>query len=531
MSAKITPQQKHILGVYSKLAQKFGVYPSRADMKAAGVSRDQIRHHFGSILELKVFAKKQNPDAFNGIIDEVIFSKSRLKELKDDVRKFKRFVVTTVVGGCDLHKGFYKSIKKYCEVNDAALLLLMCADPAKSSGSKFSMHPQLMSEHIVTSDVALNSNIFISTIKLSAKHIDPITSLTRIGQRSGSFIYASPKQRLKMTPTSNTKMPHAVMTTGAITMPNYQTDRYMSERTAYIAHNDHVMGAIVVEIENDSIYHFRQIQAEWSTGNFIDLGKMYSKDSVTEVKAAAFIMGDYHSGSTDPGARKAWQEVLASVPTKRVFFHDLFDGMSINHHDQHKKLLKARRFADNKTSLDKELRGVTKDINEYTPLVDEVVIVKSNHDVFLERYLDEAMYVEDPQNHLLALELAAAMGRGEDPLKYGVEKYGLKDKEKVRWLSIDEDFRIARIECGAHGHKGANGAKGSIRAMENAYGNSVSGHEHTPQILRGAWVVGTSSLLKLSYNEGPSSWMHTSCIVYDNGSRQLINSIRGKWRL
>ncbi len=90
---------------------------------------------------------------------------------------------------------------------------------------------------------------------------------------------------------------------------------------------------------------------------------------------------------------------------------------------------------------------------------------------------------------------------------------------------------MADIELGAHGDKGANGARGSLLAMENAYGNSVSGHSHTPEILRGAWQVGTTSLLKLEYVKGPSSWMHTSCLVYPNGSRQLINAINGLWRL
>ena len=40
---------------------------------------------------------------------------------------------------------------------------------------------------------------------------------------------------------------------------------------------------------------------------------------------------------------------------------------------------------------------------------------------------------------------------------------------------------------------------------------------------------GTNSLLRLDYNSGPSSWLHTDCIVYANGKRSLINFIEGKW--
>jgi hypothetical protein len=163
-------------------------------------------------------------------------------------------------------------------------------------------------------------------------------------------------------------------------------------------------------------------------------------------------------------------------------------------------------------------------------MVDEIVIVKSNHDEFLERYLQEGQYVKDPQNHRLSLMLSLKMLDGEDPLRCGVEMHGLKSS-KIRWLRRDEDFKVARIQLGAHGDLGANGAKGSLRSTEAAYGNSVSGHTHSSEILRGAWQVGTSSYLKLLYNRGPSSWMHTSCLVYPNGSRQLINSINGRWRL
>ena len=67
--------------------------------------------------------------------------------------------------------------------------------------------------------------------------------------------------------------------------------------------------------------------------------------------------------------------------------------------------------------------------------------------------------------------------------------------------------------------------------MEKSYGLSVTGHAHGPEILRGAYQNGTMSKLKLSYNEGPSDWVHANTVVYANGMRQLINSFEGDWRL
>ena len=67
--------------------------------------------------------------------------------------------------------------------------------------------------------------------------------------------------------------------------------------------------------------------------------------------------------------------------------------------------------------------------------------------------------------------------------------------------------------------------------MELAYGSCVIGHIHSPEILRNAFCVGTSTHLSLEYNKGPSSWCNTSCLVHKNGSKQLINCIKGNWRV
>ncbi len=525
---KLTKLQQFIVKKYTIIAKKNNVHPNRNMMKRVGISRDQIRHHFGSLTELRKIAKLVNPSAFEGVIDEEIFTPKHLSRIKKEVRDKKTFFITTVVTGCKVNTGFLKNIDTFCEKNNAIPLFLLASDPAATANG-WPIDPILKDRYIVVEDISLNSNIFISTIKLSAKHIDPITSLGRIGQREGSFVYASPKQRLKMVPTSNSKMPHAIMTTGAVTVPDYHTTRYMSERTAYIATADHVMGGIIVEIVDNKNFHFRQVQAE-KNGSFIDLGDYYKNGKISKIKAEAFVMGDYHCGETEPTAESAWLEILNTVGAKNLVFHDIFNGSSISHHDQHKKILKAKRAIAHETNLEQEIKYVVDTLNLYSPY-GKCIITKSNHDEFLDRYLQEGRYLDDAENHLTALELATAMVKGNDPLKYAVEKLGLKDAKNVVWLSRDQDLKIARIELGSHGDKGSNGSRGNLRSMENAYGNSVSGHSHSPEILRGAWQVGTSSFLKLDYNQGPSSWMHTSCLVYPNGSRQLINSINGQWRL
>src|SRR5271157_5715036 len=109
--AKEARTRKKILETYVSLVEKKRMHPSRADMMRKGFSRDILRHHFTNLDILKEAAKDFNPAAFSGIIDESLFTPQHFQQLKDEASKFKRFVVTTAVTGCDVHQGFLKNIQ------------------------------------------------------------------------------------------------------------------------------------------------------------------------------------------------------------------------------------------------------------------------------------------------------------------------------------------------------------------------------------------------------------------------------------
>lgn len=522
-----TNKKDVMIAEYSKLAKKLKKHPTYADLLTQSqITRDMVKHHFVSKDLLRDAAKKANPEAFEGIIDEEIYNPQNFKKLTSALSKYKRFFITTAVAGAPIHKGAMKSIKTYCKMNKAALLVL----PANNDLTD--LDPALVSDpdvNIIFADYALNKTLHISTIKINAKQVDPVTGLARIGQRDGSFIFASPKQRLKFVPNSNMNLPHCLMTTGAITQPKYQGKKYAQLRTDFIAHYDHVMGGLIVEIQDNIHFHFRQVQFEKS-GNFVDLGVYYQENNVSTLTPKAFVLGDFHSIDKDPVAVAAMKDVMRKLNPETLVLHDTFDGKSISHHDQHKKIYRTMLSEAGKLSLEKELKVMAEDLNSMSDLVKQIVMVKSNHDEFLCRYLEDGRYQNEPHNYKMAAILTGEMMKGKDPLKEGVEMMGLKNKDKFKWLQRDDDFYVARIQLAAHGDRGGNGARGSLQSMESAYGLSVTGHAHTPEILRGAWQVGTTSKLNLDYTKGsPSSWFQTACLVYPNGSRQLISVVDGKW--
>lgn len=530
-------KEQEIISAYAEIAEEKG-YVSMNDMVDAGYSRDTITYYFRNLSRLNKAARQEHPGAFFDVYLNELLTPENLHKLQAAVQKHRRFFITTAVTGCKANDEFVQAIENYCEKNSAHALVLVASDPAHnkfSPGADYGTIDAQLSDSdnisIMVSDMALNTNLCISTVKLSAKHVDPATSMGRIASKNGTFIFASPKQRLKAVPVSNKKFPHFIMTTGAVTLPDYSTDNYMSGRSAFIAEHDHVMGGLIVEIVDEDRYHFRQVQID-EDGAFIDLGIRYMPNGNTEnVSPEAFVLGDWHSGFTDPEAKRAWLEISEKLKVKRLIMHDLFDGQSINHHERNNVISRAQTVAKGMHDLRTEIQKLVDDINELTSAVDEIVVAKSNHDEFLDRYLMSGYYVKDPQNHRYALDLACEAMDGNDPLQWAVNDIGLKHPKKIRWLNRDEDYKIANIQLGAHGDLGANGAKGGIKSIEAAYGFSVTGHAHTPEILRGAWQVGTSSLLKLNYNRGPSSWMHASCLVYPDGSRQMINAINGDWHL
>lgn len=538
---KTMNKKEVIIKAFTNFIKKHNRIPNTVEFKDFGISRSAIRHNFGSISQLKVYMKKNHPTVLKDAISVTLFDPKKFQEIQEYAKGANRFIITTAVTDTPVHKLFLKSLKSYCKVNKAILLILPCSD--KSFTEESILDPILDNEFIVGKDLSLNKNIHIRQIQLSARMVDPSTGLDRLSQRDGGFIYASPKQRLKFIANSANKLPHPIMTTGAVTLPKYNDSNYMSKRTAYIAKNDHVLGAVIVELDENNIYYFRQVQAEPKTGNFIDLGKVYSSDdTVKQVDCEAFILGDYHAGEHDLETKQVWKEVCSEITVKNLVLHDSFNGKYHNHHDTFKTITRAKLAEADRISLEDELSILNTELNDMCTWINgRLVIVKSNHDEVLARYLQEARYINDPTNLRFASQLVAPMIDGTDPLVYGlanIDKLSnkpvakLKQQSKILFLERDESFKIAGIELGVHGDIGANGSRGgNLGIFEKAYGACIIGHSHSCEILRDVWRVGTTSQMRLDYTSGASSWTHSSCLVYRNGSRQMIHNINGKWKL
>lgn len=525
-----------IIETYAQIAKQKN-FVTMNDMIDAGYSKDTIVYYFRNLERLNLAARENYPDCFYDVYIDEIYTADAIHKLYESVNRYRRFVITTAVTGCEIDVDGLAAIKNYCKRKKAHHLVLVASDPAHNKfapGADYGTIDRRLVDDpdtsIVFTDIALNSNIIISDVKLSAKHIDQTTGMPRIAANKGSFIFASPKQRMKTVPAGKHKVPYCVMTTGAITESDYSTTNYMSNRTAFLAHSDHVVGGLIVELVDDKIYHFRQFQID-PEGFFYDLGIKYMANGKIAKEHPIMVLGDIHSDSIDPVVHKCWQNIINKLGIKEIIIHDLNDAKAANPHEAKDAILRTKRAENGELMLDNNFKACSAVLNDYTKIVDKVVVVKSNHDDMVDRWLQKGEYAKDPYNHRLALDLAISLLDGNDPTKYGVERFGLKHTNKIQWLAIDDDYTVAGVQLGVHGHLGPNGSRGNIKNLEVSYGQIIHGHSHSPEILRGAWCVGTSSVLDMEYNKGASSWMHTSAFLYPNGARCLINVINGKYEL
>jgi hypothetical protein len=268
-------------------------------------------------------------------------------------------------------------------------------------------------------------------------------------------------------------------------------------------------------------------------GKFVDMGMKYDgRKKPSHSKVEALVLGDLHVGDTDRKTMQANYEMIDSFKPKRLFIHDLVNGHSVNPHERNNLMTRARNYEQGRLSLEAELDGCYNVLWDMAKMMGrrEVNIVFSNHDFFIERYIENGDFINEPWNLKLALKLAKAAIEGENPSEVGIRMMG-KVPSNVHFLHLEDDYKVWGWQLASHGHKGTSGARGSVQSRELAHGKSITGHTHSPEILRDVVIVGTSTNLDLDYIKGgASSWMAANAVLYEGGLVQLLPIINGKWK-
>jgi hypothetical protein len=342
-------------------------------------------------------------------------------------------------------------------------------------------------------------------------------------------------------------LPKILTTTGAITVPNYSKSKAGAKSKI-----NHVIGALVVEIVDNKKFHIRQISAD-KDGSFYDIAggqvRHYSVEGIkNNQRIEALVGGDVHLPFVDKPSLDATFEQIEKFKPKDVFLHDLVDIWSINHHERANRFLNTAKQKYGVMNVEDEVDASVELLDRFASAVGKdgiVHVVPSNHNDVLDKWLHseklDNLGVNSEYFHYLSWkkhQSAKAVKTGFSfidayPFSAG-EKLETKSPlayKKVHFMKRDIPYLVKDIDCSQHGDFGANGARGSALGLSKIGVKSIIGHAHSPQVVDGCYQVGVLSIIPLGYARGASGWLNTSCFVYPNGKRSLINIIDGSYYL
>jgi hypothetical protein len=264
-------------------------------------------------------------------------------------------------------------------------------------------------------------------------------------------------------------------------------------------------------------------------GDFHHLVTRYGKGTTAYAQPEALIIGDWHPYETCQWVRSKTITQLEELSPKCAVFHDFFSGVSINHHESHSLLARARKGRDNRTNLKEEVRYVYNEMMFFAEKFPHIqfLVARSNHDEFLLKYIDSYEFAKDHQNIVFAANLyERIIDENAVPLREALSMIG-EMPVNFHFAQYDESWRIKGIELANHGHKGSNGSRGTPSNFRTLNLKQITGHTHTPMLYSNGMVVGTSTILNPEYTKGsPSSWMNAHGILYSNGKYGLLPLIK-----
>lgn len=461
------------------------------------------------------------------------------------------FIFTGAQNDAEVDLPFWQNLQAYAEFRDADIVVGPGTYETQwwsENNSVVRNYASEIEEYLCFGQMKIGDNfVFCGEMNMLPTANRPISDLTTYTQgRWGVFPHS--KIQLKSVPSLDpARQAHQVMTTGLVTKP-----KIIPRKAGIKSIFHHQLAAVLVEFDHDGDLFCRHLVAD-KDGSFCDL-EFFVKDgevTVDDEQVELVVMGDLHTDKEDPrnfdAMWRAPRSIFKTLKVRRAIAHDIFDNYRRNHHHVHDNAYSYEVAVRGRDSVLDEIRGVAEILQELQESV-AVTVVESNHDIALERYIKEGRYRNDGINIRLGLQLedaylawreetALALDanlpiRSFSLLEYAVnmaaDKEGI-DVSNVEWVHDGYSYVVNGVECGNHGFRGANGARGTVAGFAQLGRKMNIGDKHSPEICDGVYVSGVMNL-RQGYNKGPSGWAVTSTFQYNNGKRTLVTFQNGKWR-
>lgn len=310
-------------------------------------------------------------------------------------------------------------------------------------------------------------------------------------------------------------------TTGYITSKNYSKSKAGS-----VAHENHCYGFVVLELkDNESCYIPRNVKVK-SDGSFIDITNSVSNSKVSKIEESlGFIYGDFHARQINRDFLEETKKIVSLLNPKKSVIHDALDSSTMNHHEAKDMFLQRQKIVQGKHLIDEEIEECLDLLAEIKDCCGEVYVIESNHDLFLDKHINEVSWKRDLHNSPAYLKLALIQ-QTIDLTEYGnVFGYLINQRFNgdIKYVKMGDSLYIGDYQCGQHNDYGANGSKGSTKGFGRMNLKLIGGHAHSPMLFNNVTTVGVTANLKQWYNrKGLSSWAYAHSVVHPNGKNQLL---------
>lgn len=394
---------------------------------------------------------------------------------KASIRKFdktsKRFIITWAQNDTPINKQLWLNIKAYAKFINADIHVIAgrYKNPQTQYKDGYNWHIDL-TEYLDAARQQLHPRVsLLGDVKTLPTAAYPLNGHEGFSENMNCII-GHPKMHVKSLAVLEGNPDKRLFTTGAITKKNYTNSRAGKLGEFY-----HTYGFCVVECDGSDA-HIRQVPA-LTNGSFIDLMNQVKDEEITRIESIpAAVLGDVHYSKMDPKMDVVTRKMLETFNPGTVVMHDVFDGQSVSHHDRRDPVLMYQKHLQGKDILKDEVDATLKYLEKYDPY--NVVVVNSNHDNWVDRWLRTQDWTKDIKNAKEYAEYLAIALTGKAPK--GIIPYLIEQKfgKKIKCLDRNESFKIKAYELSQHGDMGVNGSRASLNQFAKLSTKSIIAHSH-----------------------------------------------------
>jgi hypothetical protein len=519
--ADATPWESLSLEDLLKLVKKYGSRNKAAE--SLGVAKSTFKDHMKKLEQASL--------THRAVVKPVKIAKPR--------SGVKRFILTAAQDSTEVNKEFLDNLLAYADWLGNCQVMIsgftynksLFEDHDKKGQSVYfdaAVEPYLTNDRTIIGDGMVFCGEY-NRLPTTANPLSGYGAYTR--DKWGVFPHA--KVHLESIPRMKGHPPKIVATTGCVTKPNY-----IPKSAGIKAEFYHTYGAILVEVLPDGRFFPRYLLAG-KDGTFYDLDRLVDNKIITTGhRVKAVVHGDIHLRKLNAVcAETVWgmdtdtyladfnsSTLMHRLNPQYQFIHDLIDFQPRNHHNIGDPHHLYKMLVEGRESVSEEIAEAADFLAQISKSGCHTVVVNSNHDEALRKWLKTADYRKDPVNAEFFLECQLEYYRqvkegNGNPLIFetAIRRNLLaSDLEYVEFLDIDESCRLGDIEYGMHGHNGMNGSKTTPRTLSRVGPKAVTAHTHSPSTYDGLWTAGVYGELDMGYNTGLSGWAHSCVLTYQN---------------